>query len=69
MTTDSWRCESKTTGFDLRPNRCALEVGHDGTHRNRSGRIKWSDDGHETRRPTAMIPDLLAEAEKGGGDG
>lgn len=56
---DPYRCQATTTGFDFRLNQCALAPGHAGAHRNRSGRIKWTDDGDESVRLHDDIGDPL----------
>ena len=38
------RCSSFTHGCDSRPNQCARVLGHEGMHRNRSGRVQWQDE-------------------------
>ena len=38
------RCSSFSYGCDGRPNQCARVLGHEGMHRNRSGRVEWQDE-------------------------
>lgn len=52
-----FECPATTTGMDGRPNRCALTANHEGPHRNRSGRIKWMDDGNESVRTFSHVND------------
>lgn len=59
MDSDPYRCQSMGHGVDGRPNQCALVPGHDGAHRNRSGRVKWTDDGDESVRTLATKGDPM----------
>lgn len=52
-----WRCPAFGAGVDGRPNQCASPAGHSGPHRNRSGRVKWTDDGAESVRLMDAVHD------------
>lgn len=52
-----WRCPSFGQGVDGRSNQCARGAGHDGAHRNRSGRVKWTDGGAVSVRLMATVND------------